>query len=384
MLYLFHNACRNIRASKFTYLFLGLEIVLATLFIVVFLNANKSVALRNEIIEKQFDENTIMVNSYRRNSTQDKNNQNNNIPFTLNDLEYVKSELGAEVSIYLLLNTFLMGDSFENISIIFTSNLTDENKIIVGSEVYTLLNDKHYSADVFRFNAEKQVVEYHGKQYDIIRDSELDTESFTFDMGQPDIKISRCVLIPMEFLGSDNPMGNMVIYPENKISAAKTAEVINQLKTVHSNAYSYRYYNILETYHKSTLDINARVDFGGKIAYIILLQLIFGFSGLIILFIKKHEKDIAVKISLGAKKYQIILELYLEIFLFCFAGWGIGYFLGIKIINALAEITDVIHYSVHFIPFLLSVFTIFAVSILSAIPIYYKINKLEPYQILSQ
>ena len=372
-------ALKNIKKNFFLYILLTLEITIAAAFIISSINAEKSATARKIILNEQFGKNSIVVRHY---SLSEKTLSQ--FPFYLEDLNFIRKKISNKVSMNFIYNTSIFNkDDIIDFPIVYTSNLElKKGKAVVGKGIIGKLDLEGgvFDDDILKIKDKK--LYYNKYSFDIVEnDDTINQKHLTMDLGIEDIDLEKSVILPLELLDvTKSNLGNIVI---DSPTAKDIKDILQYLQKNHSGQFTYKYYNLVNSFEKTVKDFNTELYFLKQVAYIMILQLIFGFSGIIMLFIKNNERSIAVKIAVGASRFQIIFELFFEILFFCILGLVLGSLLGSFITYNLGITTNVIKYSYYIDAYTLAFLAVLATSITSIIPICFKIYKLSPYLILN-
>jgi|GEM_PF-4495436 hypothetical protein len=372
-------ALKNIKKNFFLYILLTLEITIATAFIISSINAEKSATGRKIILNEQFGKNSIVVRHY---SLSEKTLSQ--FPFYLKDLNFIRKKISNKVSMNFIYNTSIFNkDDIIDFPIVYTSNLElKKGKAVVGKGIIGKLDLEGgvFDDDILKIKDNK--LYYNKYSFDIVEnDDAINQKYLTMDLGIEDIDLEKSVILPLELLDvTKSNLGNIVI---DSPTAKDIKDILQYLQKNHSGQFTYKYYNLVNSFEKTVKDFNTELYFLKQVAYIMILQLIFGFSGIIMLFIKNNERSIAVKIAVGASRFQIIFELFFEILFFCILGLVLGSLLGSFITYNLGITTNVIKYSYYIDAYTLAFLAVLATSITSIMPICFKIYKLSPYLILN-
>lgn len=154
------------------------------------------------------------------------------------------------------------------------------------------------------------------------------------------------------------------------------------LYQAHEGYYSFRIEYPLRDFEKNIAD-GLRLHFiAGKLGGLMFLELLIGFSGLMLLFLKKREKELAICLAVGAKRWALALELLCELGAICALGFAVGAIVG----SAMTELSNrpdlalqTHTYASALLPGLAA--AVF-VTLISAAPMLYKIYTAQPDRIL--
>ena len=166
-------------------------------------------------------------------------------------------------------------------------------------------------------------------------------------------------------------------------SAQKLLGAIQEtLQKNHQKSYSYEIQYPQRFFERSVSDLLRLQRIAGKLGGMMFFELLIGFSGLMLLFLKKREKELAICLAMGAKRRTLAAELFFEIGVVC----GLGAAIGIAAGNTMTMIFNKPQYMlqtrIYASASLPAILAAILVTVISAIPMLYRIYTAEPDRIL--
>lgn len=194
------------------------------------------------------------------------------------------------------------------------------------------------------------------------------------------------ILLPMDQAGAALPETGYAMLEwdiAGQEGAQKKLGMIQEtLLQTHQKSYSYEIQYPWRFFERSVADSLRLQTIAGKLGILMFFELLIGFSGLMLLFLKKREKELAVCLAMGAKRRSLAAELFLEIGAVC----GLGAAIGVAAGNAMTVISNKPEYmlqtQVHASAAVPAVLAAILVTAISAAPMLHKIYTAQPDRIL--
>lgn len=172
-------------------------------------------------------------------------------------------------------------------------------------------------------------------QYIEIEGEEYQLEPLDLDVGIPTsfigtkIDSANCLFLPIagrpEGWGQTN-VGTMLSVSSDDFRRAPelVQEMISLLYDRHGGKFSYQYSNVLNDYLNRLDDIFEETDLFSFIARVCLCVAVFGITGVMTVLVRRRRREYAISYALGARKWNICLELLLEVFFVTGTGGVLG------------------------------------------------------------
>lgn len=314
IIYMIDRAILKIRNNLKIYIFLILEMAIGITFITYTLNHVFSYQDTRSRIYKIYNQHSyaLVINH--------KNENNNDIPLNLADLDQINNISDNRSHLFITKqNACYINDELQNYYLIYCDLELfglDEANVYGGSNVWAYILDKNttfvpsdhiISPGHFKIND----TDYSLKKIpDHIEDTYLEMNYYNYLND-----LSNCILLPIKEYGDITPVDRMDL--NLVIEADKEGKVLNEVESFleqnYSGSYTYTFRNIIDDYESRggySLEI---ARYLGNMAVIMIIILIFGFLGVLYLFIKRREYETAVCIAVGAKISYVIFEFLLEV-----------------------------------------------------------------------
>lgn len=162
----------------------------------------------------------------------------------------------------------------------------------------------------------------------------------------------------------------------------KLGKIQETLLRAHGESYSYEIQYPQRFFERSVSDGLRLQSIAGKLGVLMFLELLIGFSGLMLLFMKKREKELAICLAMGAKRRTLAGELFLEIGVVCGLGAAIGVAAGNAMTRGANNPEHMLQIQVHASAALPAILAAILVTAISAAPMLHKIYTAEPDRIL--
>ncbi|MDL2250207.1 hypothetical protein LJC51_06095 [Lachnospiraceae bacterium OttesenSCG-928-J05] len=201
-----------------------------------------------------------------------------------------------------------------------------------------------------------------------------------------EIDVKRCIVFPFENLDdltkTDLILSRLNLYiDDTKTDQEKMGKVIDALGSTHNIGYTYSFRSVLIETEDVLNHVTSIPLYLGKMAIIMVIIVVLGMTGVMRLFLKKREKELAIRLAVGAKRLRVSIEFVAEVFIACVTAWGVGSTCSALLLHY-AAFDDYVRVDYHlctlFITFALIVLITFLVSIISI----WKIYLIKPYEII--
>lgn len=388
MWYSIRRVYQRIRKSKFIYCILIFEIAVGITFITYSLNQFYSALERQKVLEKMLANETVSLKIYKKSSS---SSQSNEMAISYEDYKHIQKITSEKSTYYVVKND--SGFSEENIvdiKIVYTDigrNEFNNDIALYGKNLKDNLTDASLGNFDFIEIRDQKLIELDSKkEYRLkILPHKYEKIILPKSLIDRDVKLNDCILLPMESYKNfrDEDLSNFMLFIDlnSKDNSEKIlSDVLNYLRKEHGQFYTYELNNPIDEYRKSSESLTELSRYFGRMSIIMLSILIIGFTGIVKIFMKKREKELAINMALGASKKILVFELFLEVVLICYTGVIVGILIGnLLTLNVEMSVFDVM---IHFksIIICISIGLIISTSItLSSIK---KILKMKPIELL--
>ena len=198
------------------------------------------------------------------------------------------------------------------------------------------------------------------------------------------ILASQCGIFPLEEFETAEQVGdyNLTIHvEEGNISEEELQKVLLMLQESHGSNYQYYLNNPMAEQQYLSEYVTLIPTYLGKLAIVMMLVLVFGFSGILYLYVKRREKGFAVCCAMGVGQKRLCLEILGEIAVICSAGVLAGNVLcriimGYKVYD---DLFDIRYYGTTVL--ITVIITMLITAAVAVVPIL-RIRKMKPIELL--
>lgn len=388
MWYSIRRVYQRIRKSKFIYGILIFEIAVGITFIAYSLNQFYSALDRQKVLEKMLTNETVSLKVYKKNKSISAENE---MAISYEDYRHIQKLTRGKSTYYVVKNdSGFSEEKIVDIKIVYTDigrNEFNNNIALYGKNLKNNLEDESLGNFDFIEITDQKIIELNSKKEYKLKILPYKYEKIILPKSliDRDVKLNDCILLPMESYTNfrDEDLANFMLYIDlnSKDNSEKIlSDVLDYLRKEHGRFYTYELNNPINEYKKSSESLTELSRYFGRMSIIMLSILIIGFTGIVKIFMKKREKELAINMALGASKKILVFELLLEVVLICYIGIIIGILIGnLLTLNLEISVFDVM---IHFksIIICISIGLIISISItLSSIK---KILKMKPIELL--
>lgn len=310
-------------------------------------------------------------------------NENQNVPYTKKDLEYIGKQIGEDgiVTENCEITLVTLGEeetkeykihyqSDCDVMKISTGFFDIEKKITEGS----VLNPRDFP---YTYDAKKQVLTCNDtkKEYSMqVYENEIAELWLPLKLYQPYYHYKDVANIALTIKFTKKQCANISFINE------KLLNIRNYLNGAHSD-YKYTISNEFFEYMGKISTAKEENYIFALIAVVFFLIIIVGLVGLFLLFMERRKRELAIAISLGARRSYLVAEVFFEVLCISLIGYIGGAILNARILDGGWEFATVMIYLNWKISILLVIIPVI-VSIISIVPSAHMILKLKPIKIL--
>lgn len=388
MCYSIKRILQRIRKNILIYIILSIELAIGITFIVYALNHVYSTLNRQQILENMMTNQTYSLKIYKNDSV--KNIDDNEMAISYEDYRQIQKKVNDTVSYYVIKNDIgFNNDNVFDIKLIYTDLIREDykkNEALYGKDLKNYINDdtlknieslkiKNKILKTIKNNKTYKLKEIPDKYKTITLPSSLTSE---------DIQLNNCILLPLEdytYFENEDLANYMLYFNLNKEDPDKAVQkILEYLRKVHGKNFTYEFTNPLNEYEISSNSLTELSRYLGRMAIVMLVILLLGFTSVIKIFIRKRERDLAISMALGVPKKTLILELFIEALTICTVGDLVGILIGSKL-TSMADIS-VFNLNTHFETIMICLILGFVITILITAPSVKRIYKMNPIEIL--
>jgi len=395
--YIIYKVVHKLKKSKFLYGFMTLQFMVGFFILNIFLtisitSENDYTRMLKNGLDKEYG---IIINLKNKDifSPEKFNllkwgkdkptpNEYTNIPFDLEDISHIEEITGGSVKaeVKIFINYLSNETESKRYTLYYRNNVENISMSIKFTDISTKIKSKYalnprdfpYIYDTLTQTLVSDITGYKMKvNINNMDDVEaiLPLEWYLPVFHYKDINNMK---LTISFQNIDN----------NQFSDLnqKMQDVKEYLTGKHED-YEYSIDNAFFDYMRQVNTLKENSIIFNLIAIIFFSIILIGLIGLFLLFMERRKKELAIGISLGARKIHLMCEVYLEILMIALS----GYFLGVVISSVLllkgfSYATVVVQFN--YIISQILIIIPFAISFLAVLPTVYMIKKLEPMEIL--
>lgn len=336
MWYSIRRVYQRISKSKFIYGILILEIAVGITFIVYSLNQFYSALDRQKVLEKVLTNETVSLKVYKKNESISAENE---IAISYEDYKHIQKLTNGKSTYYVVKNdSGFSNENIVDIKIVYTNigrNGFNNDIALYGKNLKENLNGDNLNNFNFIDIRDQKLIELDSKkEYKLKKlPYKLEETILPKSLIDRDIKLSDCIILPIESYKNfgEEDLANFMLYfnlSSEDNSEKILSDILNYLRKEHGKVYTYELNNPVDEYKKSSESLTELSRYFGRMSIIMLSILIVGFTGIVKIFMKKREKELAINMALGASKKILVFELFLEVVLICYVGITIGILIG--------------------------------------------------------
>ncbi|MEG0166401.1 MAG: ABC transporter permease [Ruthenibacterium sp.] len=389
MSFLFKKIGTKLWRNAVAYLFLVLEFSLGVSFLVFARNATLSTKELQAYYRSNYTHTTVSL-SY----TAAQLGGAPELAITPNDvqtvrLQFPKAQLRYRILQYL---NFVQAGTIQSANVLYCDVPEFEKKAFtafVGKNVMALLkNGKIEDVDKV-YVLEENSLAVNGQNFSIAPlpnrlNGKMETAFPT--VTNAFFSMDDCILLPVWAESLALPQNGIATLAWDIAEQSNADYSLNAIQETlfqtHKGSYSYQAEYPLRIFERSISDGLRLNAMAGKLGILMFLELLIGFSGLMLLFLKKREKELAICLAVGAKRRVLALELVCEIGCVCLLGVVFGILAGNVMTTASNEPDAMLQLHVYAAAAVPAVVAAMSITLISAMPMLYRIYTAQPDRIL--
>lgn len=330
-----------------------MELVIAFTLIACSISVADYIEIRLANLEKQFSEQGISVNSYK------KDNSNKGVePLGINaeDYEYVSNRYKDVLDISYISYGTVYADGFQTVPVFCMSQQTFfklfqvdmEERAYIGSSAKELLDMCEDTLGDGSMGIHSKKIELNGESIPFVNFNK-EQDSFHVLSFLPfeeyDFLVKDCIILPMSMQQELEKAGifyNYMCELNFKGIDAKTREdisleIVEYLSEKHEVNH-YKIENKIEQYLRNSENMSSIIKILSWISRFFMIQIAFAMVGVLLILLEQRKKEMAVCMVTGATFAHLFAELFTEIFMICLSGGGIAILISVIVAPQLGNV----------------------------------------------
>lgn len=383
MWYSIRMVFKRIRTSNISYLILSVQLAVGIAFIAYAANHLLSAKQMMQAVEKKVQESDIRIEPEMKGSL----GKTEQPPITYSEYKVISRRMSGntELNVYREEPSAIGGGSLYYLFTDAGGKHLDEEAVYVPQKLYNEIKAGSIEelSDFITFTDGQMMDSQTGYTYTVKNLPKYLEDEVAVVNSLENVMFSECIVFPLKGL-NDRVFEyySLTIQGDGiKNWHRKADSILKILEDSHGEYYQYMQQNPLkeQQYYCEHMTIMPR--YLGKLAVVMLFVLIFGFSGILHLHVKRREKEHSVCIAMGARSSRICMELLLEISLVCVMGMVLGNLLCALIMKV--KVFDSL-FPVSYFPetVVLTIVITYVITFIVTLASVIKILKLEPAKLL--
>lgn len=348
MFYLIRRAFGRLWRNKKIYIFILLELVIGLTIIACQVNVSEAIEVRLAEYERQFEKSGISIHYF----LEEGDVMSGDLAITREDFEFLSKQYGAEVELSYVSYGSAHNFDMKTITILGMSDFAFE-------KMFGVEGKGPYIGSVAKTYAEKGVVgmddelsiDVNGIQ---IKENFYPFQEFSSEQNKVGIidfssiamydKLAEtCIVVPLsmqEILEEKKILRNCAL---ELCGIGDTGgqrireigeEIIVLLSERHTN-YTYEQVNKIKDYEENSASLSDSLTLLSWISGFSLFIVSVGITGVLFIFLDKRRRDILISHWVGAEKWKLVMELFLELCILCLLGGAVSLGIAAAMVTAL-------------------------------------------------
>ncbi|MBR0278089.1 MAG: ABC transporter permease [Clostridia bacterium] len=337
MKYLIFRAYQKLWINKKIYSVIALELAIGITVVLCGISSSFSAKSRLELYEQQIGEHGVVIEYYESGEF-----TNTELPITVEDYELIRKE-HSELDISYLLYTHSIYQTRESLSVknvtfasmdansfsSFFGFAPQDDTIYLGAQVADdLENEGLLFFEKWLSWDESHVKIGDVEIVDIVTLNPLNKSIFVALLV--DLEVESMMILPTKCMNVLERNVEDQLTPCLRIATVSNEgesdavfEVVQVLQNIHS-AFSYRVSEQYLELQKSITDLTQEIRLFAWIAWFVLIITTVGIVGILLIYMEKRKRELAIILALGGTHATIFKEIFLEVFSLCFISGFIG------------------------------------------------------------
>ena len=339
MEYLLGRAIGRLWRNRKVYIVLLAELTAGLVIIACQMNTALAVRQRMEKYREQFSESGVTINAY----VDGKGGEDVGLPVEKRDFEYISAEYGNTFHISYIAYGSVFVNGMTRIPVLGMSETAMRNLLgtagtdtacpFIGEDAKMLLGNGEIDKGDGDIIITAGEISLGGTAYDFRTFAGKEEKLISFSpLSSDDLDVVDCIVIPVslqELLEENRIFYNAGIemIPVEGTDESVTAKAVNEVTaylTGQHEAYTYEAADRIEEYRNNSRDLSSTMELLSWVAKFSVLLTAAGMIGILMIFLDRREKDIRISLWIGAAKWKLQTELFLEVLLLCLLAGGIS------------------------------------------------------------
>lgn len=337
MRYLIYRAFQKLWINKKIYFVITLELAIGITVVLCGISSAYSAKSRLELYKRQIGEQGIAIEY-----SAGRNFANAELPVTMEDYEILKKE-HSELDISYLLFTYSIYQTQKSSDVKNVTFVSMDADSFFSCFGFAPQEDAIYLGAQVADDLEKEGLRFFEKWLswdesnvmigdfcfaDIVRLNSLNKSIFVALLM--DLKIEQMIILPEKCMnalernveGQLSPCLRIVSVSDGGGQDA-VSKIVQTLQDKHP-AYSYRISEQYLELQKSIADLTQEIRIFSWIAWFVLIITMVGIIGILLIYMEKRKRELAIILALGGTHATIFKEIFLEVFSLCFMSGCVG------------------------------------------------------------
>lgn len=337
MKYLIYRAFQKLWINKKIYVVIALELAIGITVVLCGISSAYSAKSRLELYKQQIGEQGVAIEYSKNGDFAD-----TGLPVTVEDYEIIKeAHSGLDISYLLYTHSiYLTGKSSDVKNVTFVSMDAESFFSCFG---FAPQDDVLYLGRQVADDVEKEGLSFF-EEWISWDASNVTMGDFNFADTLPVNPLNKSIIIARSV---DLNVETMIILPEKCMNVLESnvqehlipclritsvsdggetddlIEVVQTLQEKHLD-YSYRISEQYLELQKSITDLTQEIRIFSWIAWFVLIITMVGIVGILLIYMEKRKRELAIILSLGGTQATIFKEIFFEVFSLCFMSGCIG------------------------------------------------------------
>ena len=337
MKYLIYRALQKLWINKKIYFVIAFELAIGIAVVLCGISSAYSARSRVELSKRQIGEQGVVIECFGNRGF-----ANTELPVTVEDYKIMKEE-HSELDISYLLFTRSIYQTRKSLDVKNVTFVSMDEDFFFRCFGFEPQDDSIYIGTQVADDLEKEGLTFFEKwlsweqSHVIIGDSDF-ADMVRLNSFDKSIVVSLLMELKME---------SIIIFPEKCMDVLErnveeqltpclrimpgsnggepkgVSEVVEMLQDKHPS-YSYRISEQYLELQKSITDLTQEIRIFSWIAWFALIITMVGIIGILLIYMEKRKRELAIILSLGGTHATIFKEIFLEVFLLCFLSGCIG------------------------------------------------------------
>lgn len=348
MFYLIRRAFGRLWWNKKIYIFILLELVIGLTIIACQMNVSAAIEARLAEYERQFEKSGISIHYFLAEGDV----MSDGLAITREDFEFLAKQYGAEVELSYVSYGSAYNFDMKTITILGMSDFAFERMFgVERKEPYIGSTAKTYVEKGVVGMDDELSIDVNGIQ---IKETSYPFQEFNSEQNKVGIidfssiamydKLAEtCIVVPLsmqEILEEKKVLRNCTLElcgtgdTRGQRIREIGEEIIVLLSERHTN-YTYEQVNKIKDYEENSASLSDSLTLLSWISGFSLFIVSVGITGVLFILLDKRRKDTLISYWVGAEKWKLVVELFLELCILCLLGGAVSLGIAAAMVTAL-------------------------------------------------